>query len=111
MQDFLVNGGRGNVMPYTVEELKQIISPIAAEHGINRVCLFGSYARGIATGESDVDIMIDKGNARSLFQLSGFRLAVEDALCLPVDLVTNEASDQRLLQDIKKDEVLLYQRT
>mgnify|MGYP007025267502 CR=1 FL=1 len=44
----------------------------------------------------------------SLFQLSGFRLAVEDALKLPVDLVTSEASDRVFLDTISRDEDQYY---
>jgi len=95
-------------MPYTIDELKHIIAPIASEYGVDRVYLFGSYARGTASEKSDVDIKIVKGRVRSLFQLSGFRLAVEDALGIPVDLVTSEASDRKFLNEVEKDEVLLY---
>ena len=38
-----------------------------------------------------------KGALRSLFQLCGFRLAIEDALKLPVDLVTSDSSDKSFL--------------
>ena len=72
------------------------------------VSLFGSYSKGTASAKSDVDLKIEKGELRSLFQLSGFRLAVEDALCLPVDLVTSEASDPYFLAHIAQEEVLLY---
>ena len=95
-------------MPYTIEELQRLIAPIARQHGVKSVSLFGSYARGSATAESDVDLLIEKGQLRSLFQLSGFRLAVEDTLRLPVDLVTSEASDQKFVDMISKDKVLLY---
>jgi predicted nucleotidyltransferase len=94
--------------PYTIEELKSIVSPIARQHGVQSVSLFGSYSRGTASADSDVDLKIEKGQLRSLFQLSGFRLAVEDALKLPVDLVTSESSDRGFLEMIAKEEVLLY---
>lgn len=94
--------------PYNIEELRRIIAPIARQHGVESVSLFGSYSRGTASAESDVDLKIEKGQLRSLFQLCGFRLAVEDALKLPVDLVTSESSDRIFLDMIKKDEVLLY---
>ena len=74
--------------PYTVEEIKRIITPIAIEHGVKSVSLFGSYSTGTATDDSDVDLVIEKGKLRSLFQICGFRLALEDALNLPVNLVT-----------------------
>ena len=78
---------------YSIDELRRIITPIAQEHGVESVSLFGSYSRGTASADSDVDLKIEKGRLRSLFQLGGFRLAVEDALKLSVDLITSEASD------------------
>lgn len=96
--------------PYSIEELRQIISPIASAHGVQSVSLFGSYSRGTASADSDVDLKIEKGQLRSLFQLSGFRLAIEDALKLSVDLITSEASDQDFLDLIAKDEVMLYRK-
>lgn len=96
---------------YTIEELRRKITPIARQHGVHSVSLFGSYSRGTAAADSDVDLKIEKGNLRSLFQLCDFRLAVEDALKVPVDLITSEASDREFLNRIEKDEVLLYRDT
>ena len=98
-------------MVYTIDELKRIIAPIAVRHGVERVSLFGSYSKGLATEESDVDLIIAKGKIKSLFQLTGFRLDVEDALALPVDVVTDTSSDKTFLDRIGKDEVLLYRNT
>lgn len=95
-------------MPFTIQELKNIITPIAQAHGVKSVSLFGSYSRGHANADSDVDLKIEKGQLKTLFQICGFRLAVEDALQCPVDLVTSESSDSAFLEMIKKDEVLLY---
>ena len=95
-------------MPYTIDELRSIISPIAAEHGVKSVSLFGSYSKGNASADSDIDLKIEKGQLRTMFQICGFRLAVEDALKLPVDLITSESSDTDFLDMIAKDEVLLY---
>lgn len=94
--------------PYTVDAIRDIVAPIAEMHGVKSVALFGSYAKGTATADSDVDLKIEKGRISSLFQLCGFRLAVEDALSLPVDLVTTEALDAEFLRAIQKEEVLLY---
>lgn len=98
-------------VPYSIQQLRDIISPIAQAHGVKSVSVFGSYSRGSADAGSDVDLKIEKGQLRTLFQLSGFRLAVEDALQLPVDLVTSEASDPAFLSMIEKDEVMLYGNT
>jgi hypothetical protein len=93
---------------YTIEELRNVIAPIARQHGVQSVSLFGSYSRGMAGADSDVDLKIEKGQLKSLFQICGFRLAVEDALKLPVDLVTSESSDRSFLDIIAKDEVVLF---
>lgn len=95
-------------MFYTIEDLRRLIAPIAQQHGVQSVSLFGSYSRGAAHADSDVDLKIEKGQLRSLFQLTGFRLAVEDALKVPVDLITSESSDRSFLEMISKDEMLLY---
>lgn len=93
---------------YSIDEIRAIVAPIAQKHGVESVSLFGSYSRGQGTEHSDVDLKIEKGALRSLFQLSSFRLALEDALSRSVDLVTTESSDKGFLQKIEKDEVLLY---
>ena len=98
-------------MPYTIEELRKIITPIAQAHGLRSVSLFGSYSKGTARRDSDVDLKIEKGSVMSLFQLCGLRLDIEDALRVPVDLVTIDSSDRDFLDLIAKDEVLLYRKS
>ena len=94
--------------PYTIPDIRGIIAPIARQHGVKSVSLFGSYSRGSADESSDIDLKIEKGDLRSLFQISNFWLAVEDALSVPVDIVTSESSDKDFLNAIQEDEVLLY---
>lgn len=103
-------GRRSMIMAgqYTIEELRRRIAPIAQQYGVQSVSLFGSYSKGTADAGSDIDLKIEKGKLKSLFQICGFRLAVEDALERSVDLVTSESSDQTFLDMIEKDEVLLY---
>ena len=99
------------MVPYSIEDLRQIISPIALQYGVESVSLFGSYSKGSAGADSDVDLKIEKGSVMSLFQLCGLRLDIEDALRVPVDLVTNDSSDRDFLDLIAKDEVLLYRKS
>lgn len=94
--------------PYTIQELRSRIAPIAQQHGVQSVSLFGSCSKGTATADSDIDLKIEKGDLKSLFQICGFRLAVEDALNRSVDLITSESSDRDFWDMIAKDEVLLY---
>jgi len=55
----------------TLDAVTKIISPVAQDLDLQRVIVFGSYARGEQTESSDIDIVIDSGG-----QLSGF-----DVLC------------------------------
>ena len=95
---------------YTVDEIRNIVAPIAKEYGVDSLYLFGSYSRGNANEKSDIDVRIDKGNIRCLFTLTGFRVALEDALKLPVDIVTSDISDKNFLKMISDEEVLLYRK-
>ena len=96
---------------YTVDEIKNIVTPIAQEYGVDSLYLFGSYSKGSASDKSDIDLHIEKGKIRSLFALTGFRLALEDALRLPVDLITSDISDKNFLRLIADEEVLLYRKS
>ena len=97
-----------NQKVYTVEEIRKIAAPIARQYGVAELYLFGPYARGEATAESDIDFIMDGGEIHSLYQLSAFRLALEDALGKPVDLLTLGHNDQGFIQKIRKDEVMIY---
>lgn len=95
----------------TIEKIKEIITPICKKYGVKRAYLFGSYARNEATEKSDVDIRIESGKIRGLFQLSGFRLDLVEALGTEVDLlsVLPDPQFKRFRENLKRDEILLYE--
>lgn len=96
------------VNKYTIEEIKSIVEPIARKYGVARVYLFGSYARGDATENSDVDLRVDKGALKGMFALCGLYTEVEEALQTKVDVLTTGSFDEEFLRKIQKEEVLLY---
>lgn len=95
---------------YSIKEIQNRISPIAIRYGVERVYLFGSYAKGCATSESDIDLRVDKGEMRGLFALSGMRLDICNALSKNVDLLTSSSLDDSFRNRIQRDEVLIYER-
>jgi len=95
---------------YTVDEIRRVVADIANEYGVSKVTLFGSYARGDADKNSDIDLRIDKGRLRGLFQLSGFRIDLEERLGAPVDVLTTESLDEEFLNRIQSEEVMLFER-
>lgn len=97
------------MMPYTIETIRKKAVPIAKNHGVKRMGLFGSYAKGEAGEKSDIDIMIEKGKIKGLFDYMAFVLDLEDEFGCHVDVVTAEIQDRDFWESIKKDEVLLYE--
>ncbi|WP_347491270.1 nucleotidyltransferase domain-containing protein [Desulfoscipio sp. XC116] len=93
---------------YTIEEIKAIVGPIARKYGVERVYLFGSYARGETTGSSDLDLRIDKGTLKGMFALCGLYTEIEEALKMKVDVLTTGSLEDDFLHRIQKEEVLIY---
>lgn len=95
---------------YTMQELQEIITPIAKKHGVKRVSVFGSYGRGEATPQSDVDLSIECGKIATLFQYFDFVSDLEDTLHCHVDVVSSGSSDRKFLETTKADEVKIYEQ-
>lgn len=95
---------------YTLDEIRSIAAPIAERHGVTALYLFGSYARGEAAEESDLDFRIEKGSIRSLFQLADFRIALEDGFQKKLDVLTTPMLSEQFLESIRAEEVLIYAR-
>lgn len=93
---------------YTVDEIRNIVVPIAAAHDVGRVYLFGSYARGDATASSDIDLRVDKGRLKGLFALGALYADLEESLGKKLDLLTTGSLEPSFLQKIAGEEVLLY---
>lgn len=92
-----------------IETIKTVIKPVAIEYGLKRIYLFGSYAKGTATEDSDIDLLIEKGKPMSLLKLSGFRQAVEELFNLSIDVVTTAGISEEFHREIAGTEVLLYE--
>jgi len=93
---------------YTIEEIRQKITPIAKRYGVERVYLFGSYAIGNAKAKSDIDFRVDVRRGTDYFKLCEIYYDLEESLKTKIDLLTTGALSSDFLTAIAKDEVLLY---
>ena len=93
----------------SVNQIRQIVTPIAQKYGLKRMYLFGSYAKGTANESSDVDLLIEKGLPLSLLKMSGLRQETIEALGRDVDIVSVTGIDEAFRNEIKGTEVLLYE--
>lgn len=97
-------------MIYTIDEIKRKSIPIAKEYGIDSLSLFGSYARGEAKEDSDLDFYFDDGDLNGLIQYFSLVHRLEDVFNCHVDLVSTGINNKKFLDEIKKDGVLLYEK-
>lgn len=92
-----------------IKDIQQKVSVLGSQYGAERIFLFGSYARGDANEESDIDLRIDRGQITG-WALGGLLLDLEASLNKKVDLLTTGSLDITFLNTIKDEEVLLYER-
>ncbi len=88
-----------------VREARQDIARIASDHGARNVRVFGSAGRGEAEASSDLDLLVDMSEGRSLFDLIALSDELEAALGIEVDVVT-EGSLSPYLRDRILDEAV-----
>lgn len=64
------------------------ILKITRKYGVRNVRIFGSFARGEQRKTSDVDLLVDLPKGMTLFELSGLKIDLEEALKRKVDVVS-----------------------
>ncbi len=72
--------------------------------------LFGSYGRGTADKNSDIDILVEPGSIKGYLVFTQLNMDLEEALGKRVDLVS-AGCDKRFLDRISKDLVCIYEHT
>jgi predicted nucleotidyltransferase len=73
----------------TIDRNREEILRIAARHGARNVRVFGSVARGDDRPDSDVDLLVEMEDDRSLLDLVGLEQDLEDLLSRNVDVLTD----------------------
>jgi len=95
---------------YTFEEISDKVRPIAEKYQLRNVWLFGSYARGDANEDSDIDLLVDADNVHG-FQFFGMYDELCTALEKEVDMVTvntikdlrESPIDEKFVQNVELD--------
>ncbi len=79
-----------------------------------RISVFGSYARGEATSQSDVDLLValrpaEKRPPLGLFEIIRLEKELEIKLGCAVDLVTEDGLSPRIRSNVEKDRAVIYE--
>jgi len=76
---------------------------IASKYGARNVRIFGSLARGDAREDSDIDFLVDMESGRSLFDLGGLLMDLQNLLAQKVDVVTEKGLRPRIRDRVLKE--------
>ena len=91
---------------YTMDEITDIVAPVARRYGVERIYVFGSYAKGTADEYSDVDFLIYPGQVRGL-RYGELYTDLSEALEKGIDIVSNKV-DEDFMDSIRNHMVLVY---
>ena len=88
----------------------QSLRPLFVSGGVSYAGVFGSFARGEATESSDVDILVRLDEPMSLFQLVRFERELSEKIGRPVDLVTEDALNPLMWDEVLRDMETIYEK-
>jgi predicted nucleotidyltransferase len=107
-------------MVYTLEQIKKLVEPVAKKYNLKALWIFGSYARGEATEESDVDILIDYTDSKvvSLFDMIRLNDEIKDVINKQIDLISTDGlyntkclfTGTKFADEVSKQRVMLYEQ-
>lgn len=101
---------------YSLYEIKTMVAGAAAEYGIDKVYLFGSYARGQATENSDIDLYIPALPEAMGIKYFSMLEKLKEITQKEIDIITDDSvftepeHKKALFAEINSDKVLIYSR-
>lgn len=92
-------------MPNDLNKIKNQILPVLKRHRVSKSSLFGSFVRGDATHDSDIDILVKLPSGSSLLDLIGLKMELVKKTGREVDVLTFNSISPLLESEIKKNQV------
>jgi predicted nucleotidyltransferase len=91
------------------DEIEATLIAILRDHGARKIGVFGSFARGEQCPDSDLDVLVDFGDRKSLLTLVRIERELSERLDIRVDLLTEQAISPYLIDRIKSEMKVIYQ--
>ena len=95
-------------MDKNIEEIISLIKPILKNADVKKASLFGSFVKGVAIETSDVDLIVEFPDGKTLFDLVRLQLELEELLNRKVDVVTFNSLHPYLRDSILSEQVVIY---
>ena len=96
-------------MILSIDEIRDKIRPICEKYKVEKVWLFGSYARGEAREDSDVDFYVKAAKEMRFLELGGLYADLEEVLGKEVDMITRIPEEYKIFKKyVERDEILIY---
>ncbi len=92
---------------YEIEEKRDSIIGVLKKNGVRRASLFGSTARGEATEDSDIDLLVEFEGRKSLLDLARLKIELEELLGKKVDVLTYKSLHPLLKEKILSEQEAL----
>ena len=95
----------------SLADITSVVSRVLPHYDVRQAYLFGSFARGDQTPNSDIDLRLACGDSMTFGTLYELSLELEEKLGRKVDIVTNppEHMRQAFRKSIEQDEVCIYE--
>ena len=93
-------------------ERKKIIDAIIAklkQYSPIKIAVFGSFARGDDTPESDIDILVDFNKRVTFLELVGIEIELSELIGKKVELISERAINPKIKKYIENDLQIIYQ--
>ena len=92
---------------YQVNKLKKSLVQVLKRHDVKKAALFGSIVKGKATEKSDIDLLIEFKGRKSLLDLAGLKLELQELLKRNVDVLTYKSLHPLLKNRILSEQVVI----
>ena len=93
----------------TIDEIREKSKQVFMMYPVNKVALFGSYAKGLQTEDSDIDLAIKESDV-GILTVSNIKQKLSSMFARNVDLVSEDDLSEVFRFLIKDEEVIIYEK-
>lgn len=93
----------------TYQEIESKLVAILSKYDVQKIGIFGSYAKGVQRQDSDLDVLVNFKNVKSLLTLVRIERELSESIGVKVDLLTEQSVSPYLIDRIKSELKVIYQ--